>query len=154
MSSLRQLLRRTIPGLIPVIRDQHALRAALFEESQVIGGKAFHAIARRDIPYPAHQNVSASIKASHKITSCVESNPVCVPHPPMRTGQIQVQRRAFAQVRRDLAAVDFGDLATRAMIGITTEPLKCSCPDVTQQSQPLQPAAHGAPLRRLVAGNR
>ena len=45
----------------------------------------------------------------------------------MRTRQIQVIGRAFAQVVVDLAAVDLRDLASSGlMTGITIEPLKCS----------------------------
>ena len=81
------------------------------ERGQVIGRKTLDSIARRDIAV-------ACAPERHRIDERLAEDDLLVfgerrfvPHPAMRSRQIQVVRRARAQPFCDLAAVDFGDLA-------------------------------------------
>jgi hypothetical protein len=47
--SLRKGFRRVVAGLIPIVRNEHALHAVGSERRQVLLRKPIHPVARRDV---------------------------------------------------------------------------------------------------------
>lgn len=98
----------------------------LLERGQVIGREPLDAVARRDVAEPGTpegERIDQRLAQDDFRGRCERG---FIPDSAMRPRQVQVVRRACAQVVVDLAAVDLGDLALRRDDRITIEPLKCS----------------------------
>jgi hypothetical protein len=102
-----QLLRCLLAGVVPIVGDQHALDVMLFERAQVIGGKSLHPITGSHIPIahtPERQRIDQRFAEDYFLHRAQRR---CIPHTPVRTGQVQVFGCAGAQMFIQLATVDF-----------------------------------------------
>jgi len=111
----RELGRRRIARLVAVVGDQHALRAVLDQRGQQLIGEATDTERARDVPIPRapeRQRVNQRFAQDHFLATGDAGE---IEHAAMRAGQVQVLRRAGAQlvIRRDLAAVHLHDRARR-----------------------------------------
>jgi hypothetical protein len=79
----------------------------------MIGREALNAVRSRDIAIastPERQRIDECF-TEDDLLCAVRSTRSCIPHAAMWAGQIQMERCALRQVRRDLAAVDLRHFA-------------------------------------------
>ncbi len=124
--------------------------AMLPQRRQVRLGEPLHPVASRDMPIPRApkgQRVDQRLAQDHGLSrSSRIGDAGKIPDAAMRTGQIQVQRRARPQPRRHLAAIQPGHPARRVQHRDHQRARKMLVPARPIHPQPLQPRPQLRPL--------
>ena len=133
----------------------------LIEQKSVRRREAVHPVtvpSRCESPRTSGvQRVSKKLRTKQPFL--LPRNACGVPHGAMVAGQIQVQRRAFAQVGRDFAPIHLRDVSSASSArsrkwGNTTEPVQVLVAAFAQDAQALQLRLELSCLRRSVDGTR
>ena len=111
----------------------------------VILGKPVHAITGGHIAKPRapeRQRIDDRFAQDDFLRSLQR---FLIPHAPMRTWQVQMQGRSFAQVRRDLAAIHAENISFEIEDRKHHRAIEVLMARLAQNTQPLQTAAHLVP---------
>jgi hypothetical protein len=103
---VRHLLRCLVARLVAVVGDVHPLRPVRLEGRPVVTGEALRPVARRHLPEARHPERHRVDQALAQDDHLARRQRLHVPHPLVRARQVQVHRRALAQLPRDLPSVD------------------------------------------------
>ena len=107
------LLRRAFSGFVAVVSDIDSLCAVLLERRAVFLGKAVHSVNRGHVAIaraPEGQRIDQRFAEDDVFR---DREPRFVPHPAMRSWQVQVIGCSGAQIRCDLAPIHLHHLAAQ-----------------------------------------
>ena len=142
----RQLLGGGLPGLVAVVRDQHPLGAVPFKSPPVVRRHPRRSVRRRHVAKartPEGQRVEQRL-AQNDLPARLQR--LHIPHPPVRTRQVQMPRRPRPQIRRDLAPVELGDPARLIEHRDHDGPIQMLVAAGPQHPEPLKPLPDPRPL--------
>ena len=134
--------RRFFSRLVAVVCDVHTPSAVLLHRGSMIRREAIHAVAGRHVAIaraPERQRIDERFAQNDFFR---RRQRLLIPHAAVRTGQVQMQRRARPQAFGDLAAVHLDHLAHAIKNRNHDGPIEVLVSRVAKDAQLLQSPAH------------